>query len=113
MTYLEKYQNMLYLLFANTTVEKMKDILRSAKVNNEGAFTMKNDFNKIAATFAEYTEDIYYNDIYYLTFLTEILNSSDVELNELVPKMEREGKVEIDLIKIVVKKRNAIQKSKK
>ena len=112
-TYLEKYQNMLYLLFSNTTVEKMKDILRSAKVNNEGAFTMKNDFNKIAATFAEYTEEIYYNEIYYLTFLTEILNSSDVELNELVPKMEREGKVEIDLIKIVVKKRNTIQKSKK
>ena len=111
-TYLEKYQNMLYLLFTNTTVEKMKDILRSAKINNEGANTMKKDFHKIAATFAEYTEDLYYNDIYNLIFLTEILSSSDVELNELVPKLEREGKVEIDLIKIVVKKRNGLKKSK-
>ena len=111
-TYLEKYQNILYLLFTNTTVEKMKDILRSAKINNEGANTMKNDFHKIAATFAEYTEDIYYNDIYNLIFLTEILNSSDSEVNELVPKLEREGKVENDLIKIVVKKRNGLKKSK-
>ena len=111
-TYLEKYQNMLFLLLTNTTTEKMKDILRGAKINQEGANTMKNDFHKIAATFAENTEDLYYNDIYNLTFLTEILGASDTELNELVPKMEREGKVEIDLIKIVVKKRNGLKKSK-
>ena len=110
--YLEKYQNMLFLLFTNTTVEKMKDILRSAKINNEGVNTMKNDFHKIAATFAEYTEDLYYNDIYNVAFLTEILTSQDAELDELVPKLEREGKVEIDLIKIVVKKRNGLKKSK-
>ena len=110
--YLEKYQNMLFLLLTNTTTEKMKDILRGAKINQEGANTMKNDFHKIAATFAENTEDLYYNDIYNLTFLTEILGASDTELNELVPKMEREGKVEIDLIKIVVKKRNGLKKSK-
>ena len=111
-TYLEKYQNMLFLLLTNTTTEKMKDILRGAKINQEGANTMKNDFHKIAATFAENTEDLYYNDIYNLTFLTEILGASDAELNELVPKMEREGKVEIDLIKIVVKKRYGLKKSK-
>ena len=111
-TYLEKYQNMLFLLLTNTTTEKMKDILRGAKINQEGVNTMKNDFHKIAATFAENTEDLYYNDIYNLTFLTEILGASDAELNEIVPKMEREGKVEIDLIKIVVKKRNGLKKSK-
>ena len=111
-TYLEKYQNMLFLLLTNTTTEKMKDILRNAKINQEGANTMKSDFHKIASTFSENTEDLYYNDIINLTFLTEILGASDAELNELVPKMEREGKVEIDLIKIVVKKRNGLKKSK-
>ena len=107
-TYLEKYQNMLYLVFTNTTTEKMKDILRNAKINAEGANTIKNDFHKIAATFAEYTEDIYYKDVYNIVFLTELLSSSDSELADLVPKMEREGKVDSDLINIVVKKRNKI-----
>ena len=57
--YLEKYQNMLHLLFTNTTVEKMKDILRNSKINNEGVKTTKNDFDKIAGTFGEYTEKAY------------------------------------------------------
>ena len=111
-TYLEKYQNMLFLLFTNLTVEKMKDILRNAKMNYDGAILLKNDFNKIAATFAEYTEDIYYNEIYNLIFLTEIFNASDNDVDEIVKKMEKEGKLEIDLIKIAVKKRNAINKTK-
>ena len=111
-TYLEKYQNMLFLLFTNLTVEKMKDILRNAKMNYEGALLLKSDFNKIAATFAEYTEDIYYNEIYNLIFLTEIFNASDNDVDEIQKKMEKEGKIEIDLIKIAVKKRNAIKKTK-
>ena len=111
-TYLEKYQNMLYLLFTNLTVEKMKDILRNAKMNYEGAILLKSDFNKMAAVFAEYTEDIYYNEIYTLIFLTEIFNASDNDVDEIIQKMEKEGKIEIDLIKIAVKKRNAIKKSK-
>ena len=111
-TYLEKYQNMLFLLFTNLTVEKMKDILRNAKINFEGALLLKSDFNKIAATFAEYTEDIYYNEIYNLVFLVEIFNASDKDADEIVKKMEKEGKIEIDLIKISVKKRNIIQKNK-
>ena len=49
LTYLEKYQNMLFLLFTNLTVEKMKDILRNAKFNYEGTTLLKSDFNKIAA----------------------------------------------------------------
>ena len=110
-TYLEKYQNMLFLLFANLTVEKMKDILRNAKFNYEGTTLLKSDFNKIAAIFAEYTEDIYYNEIYNLIFLTEIFNASDNDVDEFVQKMEKEGKVEIDLIKIAVKKRSGIKKS--
>ena len=110
-TYLEKYQNMLFLLFTNLTVEKMKDILRNAKFNYEGTTLLKNDFNKIAAIFAEYTEDIYYNEIYNLIFLTEIFNASDNDVDEIVQKMEKEGKVEIDLIKIAVKKRSGIKKS--
>ena len=110
-TYLEKYQNKLFLLFTNLTVEKMKDILRNAKFNYEGTTLLKNDFNKIAAIFAEYTEDIYYNEIYNLIFLTEIFNASDNDVDEIVQKMEKEGKVEIDLIKIAVKKRSGIKKS--
>ena len=110
-TYLEKYQNMLFLLFTNLTVEKMKDILRNAKFNHEGTTLLKSDFNKIAAIFAEYTEDIYYNEIYNLIFLTEIFNASDNDVDEIVQKMEKEGKVEIDLIKIAVKKRSGIKKS--
>ena len=110
-TYLEKYQNMLFLLFTNLTVEKMKDILRNAKFNYEGTTLLKSDFNKIAAIFAEYTEDIYYNEIYNLIFLTEIFNASDNDVDEFVQKMEKEGKVEIDLIKIAVKKRSGIKKS--
>ena len=110
-TYLEKYQNMLFLLFTNLTVEKMKDILRNAKFNYEGITLLKSDFNKIAAIFAEYTEDIYYNEIYNLIFLTEIFNASDNDVDEIVQKMEKEGKVEIDLIKIAVKKRSGIKKS--
>ena len=110
-TYLEKYQNMLFLLFTNLTVEKMKDILRNAKFNYEGTTLLKSDFNKIAAIFAEYTEDIYYNEIYNLIFLTEIFNASDNDVDEIVQKMEKEGKVEIDLIKIAVKKRSGIKKS--
>ena len=109
-TYLEKYQNMLFLLFTNLTVEKMKDILRNAKFNYEGTTLLKSDFNKIAAIFAEYTEDIYYNEIYNLIFLTEIFNASDNDVDEIVQKMEKEGKVEIDLIKIAVKKRSGIKK---
>ena len=109
-TYLEKYQNMLFLLFTNLTVEKMKDILRNAKFNHEGTTLLKSDFNKIAAIFAEYTEDIYYNEIYNLIFLTEIFNASDNDVDEIVQKMEKEGKVEIDLIKIAVKKRSGIKK---
>ena len=111
-TFLEKYQNMLFLLFTNLTVEKMKDILRNAKLNYEGALLLKSDFNKIAATFAEYTEDIYYSEIYNLVFLAEIFNASDNDVDEIVKKMEKEGKIEIDLIKISVKKRNIIQKNK-
>ena len=112
-TYLEKYQNMLFLLLTNLTVEKMKDILRNAKINYNGVILLKSDFNKIAATFAEYTEDLYYNEIYNLIFVNEIFNASDNDIDEIVQKMEKEGKVEIDLIKIVLKKRNNINKEKK
>ena len=111
-TYLEKFQNMLFLLFTNLTLEKMKDILRNAKMNYDGALLLKNDFNKIAAVFAEYTEDIYYNEIYTLIFLTEIFNASEDDVDEIVQKMEKEGKIEIDLIKLAVKKRNVIKKNK-
>ena len=102
--YLEKYQNMLHLLFTNTTVEKMKDILRNSKINNEGVKSMKNDFDKIAGTFGEYTESIYFDDVNAMISLIEILLASDQEINELVPKLERQGKFEINLIKIVVKR---------
>ena len=90
----------------------MKDILRNAKMNYEGALLLKSDFNKIAATFAEYTEDIYYSEIYNLVFLAEIFNASDNDVDEIQKKVEKEGKIEIDLIKIAVKKRNAIKKTK-
>ena len=90
----------------------MKDILRNAKMNYDGALLLKNDFNKIAAVFAEYTEDIYYNEIYTLIFLTEIFNVSEDDVDEIVQKMEKEGKIEIDLIKLAVKKRNVIKKNK-
>ena len=104
---------MLFLLLTNLTVEKMKDILRNAKINYNGVILLKSDFNKIAATFAEYTEDLYYNEIYNLIFVNEIFNASDNDVDEIVQKMEKEGKVEIDLIKIVLKKRNNINKEKK
>ena len=104
---------MLFLLLTNLTVEKMKDILRNAKINYNGVILLKSDFNKIAATFAEYTEDLYYNEIYNLIFVNEIFNASDNDIDEIVQKMEKEGKVEIDLIKIVLKKRNNINKEKK
>ena len=102
---LDKYQNMLSILITNMTSGKMKDILRDAKVNTEGTKVMKNDFQKMAKLFEEYTDDFYYNEIYDVAALTDIYNVNDSELDELVQKLEKHGKYEIDLIKIILKKR--------
>ena len=106
---LDKYQNMLSILITNMTSGKMKDILRDAKVNIEGAKVMKNDFQKMAKTFEEYTDDFYYNEIYDVAALTDIYNVNDNELDGLVQRLEKEGKYEIDLIKILLKKRNNLK----
>ena len=106
---LEKYKNMIYLLFTNLIVDKMKEILKNCKLNNDGVIVLKNDFQKISNLFAKFTEEYYYNKIYDVVFLTEIFTTRNEDLDEFVKSINKDNKYEPDLIKLVIKKRKGLK----
>ena len=106
---LEKYKNMIYLLFTNLIVDKMKEILKNCKLNNDGVIVLKNDFQKISNLFAKFTEEYYYTKIYDVVFLTEIFTTRNEDLDEFVKSINKDNKYEPDLIKLVIKKRKGLK----
>ena len=106
---LEKYKNMIYLLFTNLIVDKMKEILKNCKLNNDGVIVLKNDFQKISNLFAKFTEEYYYTKIYDVVFLTEIFTTRNEDLDEFIKSINKDNKYEPDLIKLVIKKRKGLK----
>lgn len=106
---MEKNKNMISLLFTNMMTEKMKDIMKNAKLTENGVVVMKNDFQKVANMFAECLEEYYYNKIYDVMFLSEIFTTTKDELNKFTQTLEKEGKYENDLIKLLIKKRKGLK----
>lgn len=106
---MEKNKNMISLLFTNMTTEKMKEIMKNVKLTENGVIVMKNDFQKVANMFAECLEEYYYNKIYDILFLSEVFTTSKDELNKFTETLEKEGKYESDLIKLLIKKRKALK----
>ncbi len=106
---LEKYKNMIYLLFTNLIVDKMKEILKNCKLNNDGVIVLKNDFQKISNLFAKFTEEYYYTKIYDIVFLTEIFTTRNEDLDEFIKSINKDNKYEPDLIKLVIKKRKGLK----
>ena len=63
---IDKYKSMISLLFTNMIIEKMKDIFKNGKFTETGVVVMKNDFQKVSNTFAEYTDEFFYKKVYKL-----------------------------------------------
>ena len=105
---MDKYKSMICLLFTNMIENKMKEIYKNGKFTETGVVVMKNDFQKISNTFAEYTDEFFYNKIYDMFFLTEIFTTSKNELSEFCANITKDQKYDKDLIKIIKKKRKTL-----
>lgn len=105
---MDKYKSMICLLFTNMIENKMKEIYKNGKFTETGVVVMKNDFQKISNTFAEYTDEFFYNKIYDMFFLTEIFTTSKNELSEFCANITKDQKYDKDLIKIIEKKRKTL-----
>lgn len=105
---MDKYKSMICLLFTNMIENKIKEIYKNGKFTETGVVVMKNDFQKISNTFAEYTDEFFYNKIYDMFFLTEIFTTSKNELSEFCANITKDQKYDKDLIKIIEKKRKTL-----
>lgn len=111
-TNVERNKKMLTLLLTKMTADKMKDILKNAKINEKGVSLMKNDFQKISNTFAEYTDETFYSKVYDVFFLSEIFTTSKNELESFCQTLEKDDKYDKDLIRIIQKKRKGLNMEK-
>lgn len=105
---MDKYKSMICLLFTNMIENKMKEIYKNGKFTETGVVVMKNDFQKISNTFAEYTDEFFYNKIYDMFFLAEIFTTSKNELSDFCANITKDQKYDKDLIKIIEKKRRTL-----
>ena len=89
----------------------MKEILQRANYTIEGVSLLKNDFQKIANLFAKYTDEVDYNLIYDVFFLSEILTTRKEELKDFIEKIKKDKKYENDrgLINTLEKKRKNLK----
>ena len=105
---IDKYKSMISLLFTNMIIEKMKDVFKNGKFTETGVVVMKNDFQKVSNTFAEYTDEFFYKKVYDMFFLTEILTTGKGEVSELCENIVKDNRYDKDLVKIIEKKRKAL-----
>ena len=108
---LPQYKRRLDILLTKITIVHMKEILQRANFTNEGVSLMKNDFQKIANLFAKFTEEVDYNLIYDVFFLSEILTTRKEELKSFIENIKNDRKYENDrgLINTLEKKRKNLK----
>ena len=108
---LPQYKRRLDILLTKITIVHMKEILQRANFTNEGVSLMKNDFQKIANLFAKFTEEVDYNLIYDVFFLSEILTTRKEELKNFIENIKNDRKYENDrgLINTLEKKRKNLK----
>ena len=106
-----QYKRRLDILLTKITIVHMKEILQRANFTNEGVSLMKNDFQKIANLFAKFTEEVDYNLIYDVFFLSEILTTRKEELKSFIENIKNDRKYENDrgLINTLEKKRKNLK----
>ena len=108
---LPQYKRRIDILLTKITIIHMKEILQRANYTIEGVSLLKNDFQKIANLFAKYTDEVDYNLIYDVFFLSEILTTRKEELKDFIEKIKQDKKYENDrgLINTLEKKRKNLK----
>ena len=108
---LPQYKRRIDILLTKITIVHMKEILQRANYTIEGVSLLKNDFQKIANLFAKYTDEVDYNLIYDVFFLSEILTTRKEELKDFIEKIKQDKKYENDrgLINTLEKKRKNLK----
>jgi hypothetical protein len=91
-------------------IEKLSDILRNAKISDEGLQNLNIDFNSIYDLFCKFLPEKNFLEIQLVVFLKQIFYSpiSDIEhFRELIKSAEEEKKTKLDaeLVNLIIKKR--------
>ncbi len=90
--------------------DKLSDILKNAKITDDGLQNLTTDFNSIYDLFCKFLPEKNYLEIQLIVFMKQIFYSPISELESfrmLIKNAEEEKKVKIDpeLINLVIKKR--------
>lgn len=96
------------------TCEKLIDILKNAKINENGITLMTNDYLLVFKTFAEKLEPIFFNKVNEIRFLVELFSQKKEDIDSFVQEINvgenNKSVYDSELLKILVKKRKALKK---
>lgn len=91
-------------------VDKLSDILKNAKISDEGLQNLNTDFNSIYDLFCKFLPEKNFLEIQLVVFIKQIFNTPISEIEHfkgLIKSAEEEKKTKIDpeLVNLVFKKR--------
>ncbi len=95
-------------------VEKLSDILKNAKISDEGLQNLNTDFNAIYDLFCKFLPEKNFLEIQLVVFLKQIFFSPVSEIDHfrvLIKSAEDEKKTKLDpeLVNLVIKKRKNLK----
>ena len=95
-------------------MDKLSDILKNAKISDDGLQNLNSDFAMIYDLFCKFLPEKNYLEIQLVVFLKQIFFHSKNELEnfkELVRSTEQEKKIRLDpeLISLLIKKRKGLK----
>jgi len=92
-------------------MDKMIEILKNAKLNDNGIKLLYNDFTTLTKLSCEYMYETFYNQINYIKYLVEMFNIPKEGVDTFVEGLMCEEKFKYDgeLLKILVKKRKGLK----
>lgn len=95
-------------------MDKLSDILKNAKISDDGLQNLNSDFAMIYDLFCKFLPEKNYLEIQLVVFLKQIFFHSKNELEnfkELVRSSEQEKKIRLDpeLISLLIKKRKGLK----
>jgi hypothetical protein len=105
---MDKYRTRICQLFTNIMYEKLIDIIKNAKINEQGVKVLKADFQKIFKTFAERLDEFYYAQLHNIVYLVEIFTTPREAIDTFLDTLKGD-KYDPELLKILVKKRNSLK----
>jgi hypothetical protein len=104
----DNYKKKILQLITKIINDKLTDILKNAKLNENGVKLLKADFQRMLKTFCEGVDEFFFSQIHDTVFLLEIFTTPRDSAETFVDAIDK-NKHDQELLKILIKKRKGLK----